>query len=596
MSKQFLIYKLNEFNYPVALILSLFGDILVFKKSFFFIKGLPLKTKEVFFENKEESLDLRSGALKEITPYKDTIKSYFNTGNNKYDNILIQRLLLNFEEVYFCSRFVERLDKTKITYVVKSFEYSFFEKFLSYKAKSFLTILSTFLSLLEKKLQIHVKSISLLANILRSLSKKRINLPDIENIDYVSGDISGFDHAEDEGEKDFLWPVRNNLFDSSKTLFLTNSKPSKETTNWIKKHNCTSLFIQDNILCLSISDRFAILLNLIFINIKSLFSFNYTSLVKMDWDLKVLIWDKFWKVVNPKFYFSSTSTLKLESPQTSVCDRNGIQAVNWAYANNEMLFSEDKSNFDGLSVRGSVFSAHKILLWDSKVQELFAARKLYDDNYPTFHTIGPLMFGSTEIFNWDTKKVLNKLEMPNIKEDNFVITFFEDPVVERETEINLLIYKATTQKMIDDTFEVLLDLINKYPHTYLVFKAKKPNFKKFYTTEAFDKLINHERCSIVPPNVNQYLPFLITDLAIALPISSSIEIGEALKIPSVHYLPTDKKFGTFKNYYSNSIVQNYEEMEKVLTKSFDLVTQTRNRKNDIISNFNIMNNIKNAIN
>ena len=552
---------------------------------------------DLFFESKQEVVNVKEKAFYDLVNLKSIILSIIDTSlpntNLNLRNSYLQRVLLHLEESYIFLELASRDNPEGRVYLTSRTKW-LLSNIRSNYADMNVSIIYPIFSKIYLKTKLIFKIIFLIFRTLFLPILKRNDF--LSGLRYVIGDIAPSDHAIADHQKDFLWPIHSKLFHCNETLFILNTRPSKESHEWIRRNNAKALYVGDIEKFLSLKSRVLLIKDYFLILLSSLLNRNDITLICLDWMVKTKKWEYFWRQISPEKYFSSTSTLRNESPQTSVCDLCKVEAINWAYANNELQFVNHCSTTKDLTIRSSVFATHKVLLWDHKVKDLFLKRRISNIPYPSFHEIGPLMFGDHSVVNYSASRALAVLGIDGVFTDKVIISFFEDPIVSTIVERNLLICRPIEENEVIDTFRMLLNLLIKFRNVVLIFKGKKPSFRENYSSDTLISLLSHERCFVAEPSVNQYLPFVASDMVLSLPISSAVDVAEFFGIPGYHYYPTHKQFGTFQGQYLSSIIRDEKNIFDIVESLFRDIEQVRFNKRNKIKDLDIIKKIKNSFN
>lgn len=562
------IQDITPFNYPLIYIMNLFCNIHYWK-----YKGISEKLvvnfHKIFFDEAETLYILKEKswlASKEIF-FKEYESIINNLPQNKKNFVIsiMQTHSIQFEDYYFFSELskIDAIEKkrNKVFYV-PNISWFKFKNHYHFKFRRILH-LNILLELLYEKAMLLGKVIKFRPHL---LSKQLFSSREFK---CIIDDLSPLDFSLEDGKRDLLWMVKNQLISLDETLFIIPSNLPQQIIERYNKIGLNMIRSEDLVSCLTRKDRFYLLVSYIILPFKFIFDINlwrlplWKIIVNSSWHAP------FFKQFKIKIHISTNSSLWPEPQALGYCKNLGIKTVKWFYSSNEFIFSRNKRRVNDLQIRGSIIGSDYLWLWNNDVLELLQNRnfnKLLSFPEPNYRVIGPLMQGDFSYLEKSKKKLRQEL---NIDSNNKIfISLFDVPILNDKIlrqHNHMTASSLNSQKLL---FQLGKELVDKFPEVILIYKPKKKSSNdrsnnSSIINEIFgnnSNLIKEQKVILLSYDIDPFLPILIADICMANPMSSPLMIAHDLGIPYFYFDP-ECRATSFANFlHVNSIFTNKNDI------------------------------------
>ncbi len=399
-----------------------------------------------------------------------------------------------------------------------------------------------------------------------------------ERYDYVFGGISSHEFAVGPDQLDFTFLIRRRLVDPARCIFVLSSPPQPDCIKWLSDHKANWVWRRALGALLPAGDRIRIALSIATETVRvpaMRIGRGYGAIV-LELRARARTWASVAKRLDPAALVTSFSSSWPEPPETAVMNALGKRTVSWHYGANMFEFPgrQEAVGFRDRKVYNSVTVAREVWAWGPETRDLVADRQVLGKKAsPRFRLSGAVMQGDSRWLQLSPTAAREKFGLVDDAQSLFLGVFdvaAKSDAERRAIGIGPVIY---TDRMQNRFFEDLAAALNAIPTLHLIVKPKRKLGDRLHTTsDAMMRLIDPEglpvregRVTLLPYNVDPYIPVALSDCCIGMPFTSPVLVGLSSGRNGIYYDPLNQATGYRPQRMESLMIRNSEILIKTLT-------------------------------
>ena len=560
-NKSYYFSVIHPFNLPIALALSIFGEVKYIRKilgSFCFKRFI----KRQFYTNYLEFVQAKENAFDYIHPHAE--KVYTKVSGHKNGKFLFEKIVKDSERNFFARDLGQKCNARVIQHT------SFFPNLgeqnpIIYLFLDILWAKSVLLCRAAMSIRLLLKFIILNTHY-RKRSKKII---------FTTEEGDDFIPTEENRKRDIFWPIHGGYINEGKILYLLPYNLKKQTKIFLDNQKVDYLSEGDLLQAIRYSVRLSILLKYIFLSIKSLLVFRYLKVKSIEFEVRQVLWKSFFQEVEAEALVSTNAHLWPVAIRTLSANSIGMKTIIWFYSGNEFTFSPHPDHRD-FSLRNSACEVDEFWVWGNEQKNLFEARRLLNSSRPKVKVLAPLMWGNLCSITESPFQLRKELGLET-SEFLFYIALFDNGNKPKEIQHRAEVCSSKDPSNCEMLFKILKEVILQYPNVRILFKLKRLSSLEYYSRNSeFHKLFGKDASSVIKKQIilleekiDPYLPTLVSNLCLGEPFSSPVIFARELGIKAFYFDQTKRARYAISENLIGSTFYEKESFKKAIDRAIE---------------------------